>query len=224
MDKMLEFTISGSYKTAQKDIIDFENVKGIVPMQDEDIASMHMQRRFAARWIKEAKGVDGKPLYPERIQRVREIHVDDVKQTTGKLSFVGKNIKELSFEELQDLALAKDLREVPLYKVSDLRNTRLMAYVNYVEKVQKGGRLKYQDEGFNFSKLPPIILTADIRREDEGKVTNDDIIDAEMKSTAEPKTTLTRKDMESIAEQRKIAFHPNISDAKLYERLYGAAA
>lgn len=224
MHKMLEFTISGSYKTAQKDIIDFENVKGVVPMQDEDIATMHVRSRYASRWIKETKGEDGKPKYPERIQRVREVHIDDVKRTEGKLSFVGKDIKELSFEELQDLSLAKDLRRVPLYKASDLRNTRVMAYVNYVEKVTKGEPIKYQDERFNFAKLSSIMLTADIRREDEGKVTNDEIIEAEMKSPSEPKSTLTMEELKQIAKTKNIDIRGNISYDTLYNRLYGAAA
>lgn len=224
MDKMLEFTISGSYKTAQKDIIDFENVKGVVPFQDEDVAMMHVRSRYAARWIKEAKNSEGAVMYPERIQRVREVHIDDIKPTTGKLSFVGKNIKELSFEEIQDLCVAFDLRRVPLYKASDLRNTRVMAYVDYSEKVLKSEPVKYQAEGFNFTKLPDIIISLGTRRESEGKVTNEDIINAEMKSTSEPKSTLTLKDLKEIAKERNIVFGPNDNYDTLYQKLFGQAA
>lgn len=221
MDKMLEFTISGSYKTAQKDIIDFENVKGIVPFQDEEIATMHVRSRYVSRWIKEMKNSEGKPMYPERIQRVRETHIDDIKETTGKLSFVGKDIKDLTFEELQDLALAKDLRRVPLYKATDLRQTRVVAYVDYSDKILKN-QINHNEEGFNFAKLPSIILDGGTRKETEKKLTNEEILDHEANKLAG--TTLTRKDMEAIAKDKNISFHPNISDAKLYERLYGIAA
>ena len=227
MDKMLEFTISGSYKTAQKDIIDFENVKGTVPFQDEDIATMHVRSRYVSRWIKEAKDKNGNPLYPERIQRVRECHIDDIKENTGTLSFVGKNIKELSFEELQDLALAKDLRRVPLYKASDLRNTRVMAYVNYVEKVLKGEPVEYQKEDFNFAKLPPIMLEGEARRDAEIRMTNEEIIDQEQKALAGshiPESKLSLDDLKGIAKSKNIPFHPSIGYDTLYQKLYGAAA
>ena len=220
-DKMLEFTISGSYKTAQKDIIDYENVKGVVPFQDVDVATMHMQARYAARWIREAKGAKGETKYPERIQRVREVHVDDVKEVTGKLSFVGKDIKELTMDELQDLALAKDLRRVPLHKASDLRNTRVIAYVDYTDKILKGDPIKYQAEDFNFAKLPSIVLDGGVRRDAESKVTNDEIIANEQKSSSDPKSTLTLEDLRGIAKSKNIQVGPNIGYDALYQRLYG---
>ena len=223
MDKMLEFTISGSYKTAQKDIIDFENIKGVVPFQDEDVAMMHVRSRYAARWIKEAK-LGSETRYPERIQRVREVHIDDIKETTGVLSFAGKNIKDLTFEEIQDLCVAFDLRRVPLYKASDLRNSRLMAYVDYTEKVLKHEPVKYNAEGFNFAKLPAIIIGGGTRREAEKKVTNEDIINAEMNSTSEPKSTLTKADLIAIGKEKDITFGPNTSYDTMYQKLFGQAA
>lgn len=224
MDKMLEFTISGSYKTAQKEIIDFENVKGTVPFQDEDVATMHVRSRFASRWIKETKNQDGEPMYPERIQRVREVHIDNIKETTGNLSFVGKDIKELTFEEIQDLALAKDLRKVPLYKASDLRNSRVMAYIEYADKVLKQDPINHNEEGFNFAKLPPLVIDGIVRREREMKVTNEDIINAEMRSYSEPKSTLSFDDLKAIAKSKNIDIRGNLSYDTLYQRLYGSAA
>lgn len=221
MDKMLEITISGSYKTAQKDIVDFENVKGVIPFCDEDIAAMHTRARYAPRWIKEAKGPDGKPLYPDRIQRVREVHIDDIKETTGKLSFVGKDIKELTMEELQDLATAKDLRRIPLHKASDLRNTRVMAYVDYSEKILKSEPIKYQEPDFNFAKLPSIILDGEVHRDKTVKLTNDEVIDEQVNSALFQKTTLKLEDLKAIAKQKNIPFHPNIGFDTLYGKIYG---
>lgn len=223
--KMLEVTISGSYHTADKDIVDFQDVKGLIPFQEEEVAAMHVRARYAPQWLRAALNEDGKALYPKRIHRIRQVHIDDMKPTTGTLSFVGKDIKELNMEELQDLATAKDLRLVPLWKATDLRDTRVKAYVDYQDKVLEGRPIKYQAEDFNFSKLPPIIIAdATPRLDDRIKLTNDDILDQEMAvtSTAGTKGSLTIEEMKTIADQKKIKYEHTISYNELHQRLYGS--
>lgn len=214
--KALKVTISGSYKAHEDKIIDFSNVSGVIPYQEEEIASMHIRRRYAAMWITKD------PKYKEHMELTRETFIDDMVECEADFSFVGKDIREMSFEELQDLATAKDLRLVPLYKKTSERQARMVAYADYSEHVLKE-KVNYKEAGFNLMKQPPIIVNDSAWRKDTTKkFTNDEMLDQEAAQMAGklPKTTLSREELEILAKQRNITFHGNISDEKLYEKIY----
>ena len=224
---MLELTISGSYRTADKDIVDFENVKCLIPACDESIGAMHAQSRYAYGAIK-AKMNGQKPAYPKRIEDIRQVFVDDIKEAEGPVSFVGKDIKELSFDELQDLATRKDLRTIPLPKElsgMDLREARIRAYVAYHDKVLKGKPIKWGEEGFNFSKLPSIIMDYSLRSEGSKKISNEEIIEQEQasKSTdAANETTMELDDLLALAQEKGINTAGKTAN-QIYKELYIAA-
>lgn len=214
--KAYKVTISGCYHAAGEKIIDFSGVTGTIPFQDEEIATMHIRKRYARMWIM------NNPKYHDRIKRMREVYVDSMEETEANFSFVGKDIKVMTQEELQDLATAKDLRLIPLYKTGSEREARIKAYAAYSEEVLKE-KVPYKEVGFNLMKQPPLIVNDSAWRKDTTKkLTNDEVLNGEADlNKSAPKTNLNRTELEQIAKAQNINFHPNISDEKLYARIYG---
>lgn len=229
--RYLEFTISGSYYNSKKEVIDFDKVVGKIPFCDEEngVGSMHVRDRFAAKWVKETLDASGEEKYPERIDRMRQIFVDDVQETTGTLSFVGKSLKDLSIDEMQELAVAKDIRFIPLPKSGmSKRDMQIRAYVGYAEKVLKK-TIKYQEEGFNFAKLPDITLDAQGRKEVSQKLSNDEMIDLEadkMKQPVglgerdDPKKRFTIEELREILDGKKVSYDQNATFDELYQKAF----
>lgn len=228
--RLLEFTISGSYVNSKNEIIDFENVSGLIPMCEEKIGEMHVQDRYATMWVKEAKKENGEPKYPERVDRIRQVFVDDIQETTGPLSFVGKSIKELNVQELQDLATAKDLRPIPLPNSGmSLREMRASAYRAYEEKINKK-KMKMEDVLEKFSKLPDIVLTSHGRTEDSEKVSNEEIIELEQRASKpvamgerdDPRNRFTIQELRTIADTKRIVYNEDTTFEELFSELFPA--
>ena len=236
---MLEMTISGAYKTSTNEMVDFDNVKGVIPFCGEEHAKMHAIGRYAARWIKEVKKADGEPMYPKRVDLIPEIHVDDIQETVGELSFAGKDIRELSYEELQDLATCKDLREIPLYKVGSLRSQREKAYLVYAQYILHKTELSKPDSNFNLMKAPKIVVNSSDRVDDTPKETLDDIVareeaervakaeaDEKAKAVAEAEankvdtTDMTIEDLMFLADEQNIIYDEDISFDELKEMVH----
>lgn len=217
--KAYEVILSGTYRVTKEDYVDFENVKGIIPAaKHEEFASAMARVRYAPMWI----GKD--PKYKKRVRSMREVFIDDINETESEFSFVGKNIKEMTYEELQDLATAKDLRAVPLYKKAGLRQTQIIAYAEYSLKIL-GEDIEYKKVGFNFADCPPLVVPdANPVDNETGRISNEDIIEQEMNSTSPQgaKTTLTRAELEKIATDKRIPFNPAISDSALYNKIFNA--
>lgn len=230
--KALEVTISGSYRNSKREVFDFEDVKGVIPFVEEDIAAMHVRSRYAMPWVKGAVDKDGNKLYPERIEDMRQVFIDDMKEIELKepMSFIGKNIKEMSFEELQDLATYKDLRTIPLPKEisgMSLREMRVEGYAAYSDAFLKTDLMKEKDqEGFNFASLPALSVDGGSRRDPTIKLTNDEVLEQEekpmdIKST--PKSNMTIDELRKIAKSKNIAFTANTGFDDLYAKIYGAS-
>ena len=224
--KALKVTISGSYKTAQGDIIDFEDVQGVIPLVDEDHAFMHIKSRYAAVWVKSTMNGKGEKEYPDRIEKIREVFIDETSEVDSDFSYVGKDIKKMTYEELQDLATAKDLRYIPLPKFSSgfsLRDARVRGYISYSEKVMNK-TIDQNDQDFNYADLPALFVDGEARKEISKKITNDEIIDQEASNTTgKAKDNLTLEDLKSIADKKGINYHWNVGFDKLYSMLYGGA-
>jgi len=227
-DKMLEYTISGSYYNSKKEAIDFGPLKGTIPFCEIEVGDMHVRGRYAAKWIKEAVNSNGEKLYPERLEKLRQCFIDDVQETTGTLSFVGKNIKELSNDEIQDLATSKDLREIPLPNGGfSNRDVLIRAYAAYSKKILKK-EIKYQEETFNFAKLPPLILTGEGRTETMRTFSNEEILDLEAKQGKpteygkrdDPKSRFTIEELKEIADGKNYEYAEDVDFDTLYKALF----
>ena len=140
------------------------------------------------------------------------------------MSYIGKDIKGMTFEELQDLATAKDLRFIPAAK-EDMRVARVRAYATYSERVLKK-TLDWQASDFldAFAKMPEIIVNDADALEIEQKISNDEIIDAEMSSTStsdDPRTRFTLPELKKLANEKNIAYDQDIGFDDMYKKLYG---
>lgn len=215
MAKILKVKISGTYRDHDKNKYDYAGVYGEIPFCDEDIAKMHVKDRFAIMWLK----MDKRYKAPAA-NTVASVWFDDIEVGEGALSFANKEIRQLTFEELQDLATAYDLRRIPNKKTS-IRDMQEKAYIAY-STIVLGKPINVKDPAYNFAKLPPLHVKEGVRRDNTKKVTNEEIIEAEMKSTSEPKTTLTMDELKTLAREKNIDISYNPSFDELYAQLYAA--
>lgn len=246
MTKVLKATISGSFKASDGEIESFDRVVGYLPALDDAKAQQMIIKRYAMIWVsqtmkKDARGNDIEEPKYKRVDRIRQVFVDEVIDEEGKqLSYVGKAIMDMNFEELQDLASAKDLAAIPLYKKTSLQQARRIAFAEYASKVldwkdtvQEGKKIKevpvdWRSSGFNPSKYPVIIADAEIRRSGEHIADIEESIDREnlvmqgkaVNTPAAP-SRLTIDHLKAIAKDKGIEFSANIGYDTLYKRIYG---
>lgn len=213
----LKVTISGSYLSNKKEHIDFDSVRGVIPFCSEELATAMTRARYAGMWLTLSKA------YPESVMDVREVFIDKMEPITHEFSYVGKNIMELTYEELQDFATAKDLRAVPLYKASGLRQSRTMAYVTFANQCL-GWDVDHRQEGFNIANEPPLTTDADIERAERKTISNDEMLEIESTNThnAPTKKILNRDQLEQMAKKKNISFNSAITDEKLQEKVFNA--
>jgi hypothetical protein len=223
--KALKVTISGSYISADKEVFDYNKVTGIIPYQDEDIAFMHVKDRYAAIWITSDE------RFKNRVYKLREVFIDSMEEIDHDFSYVGKDIRELNIEELQDLATAYDLREIPLWRKGSVRHAQNVAYAEFGTKVLARKGLDHR-KGLNVAKLPPIVIDAGMRRDDTKKFTNEQVIagfqqteDAGKEDGVEnAEGALSLDDLKEIADGQGIKYHPAIGFDSLYKKVYPDAA
>jgi hypothetical protein len=226
--KLLQVTISGYYKTANKNEVDFDNVTGIMPYVEEEFAFAAARNRYVWLWVQNATRGDGSKKYPQRMDATRQTFIDDIKEIHGKpLSYVGKDIKEMSYDELQDLAVANDLRTVPLPKTasgSSLREMREAAYLAYHDVVL--GRKILTDAqknpSYNYAKLPPLIADGHINKDDAEKVSNEEVLAKDENGTVVNSAPegMSLGDLKNLADTKGISYHPSIGYQKLYDKVF----
>lgn len=140
--------ISGSFKTFDGDVEDYSDVTGIVPFQAPEIAEGLIRKRYAKIWVAEK-------TKSKIVKFVRECYIDDMEEVNdANFSFLGKSIDQMNQLELQDLATAYNLTEIPLYKRGSERHARGIAYSVYFDKVLDGDVSKLNadiEEVFNES-------------------------------------------------------------------------
>lgn len=250
MSKTLKVTLSGSYKTANKMIESFDAVSGLMPAVDEDKATQMAIRRYARIWISQAKDKDNEPKY-KYIANVRQVFVDSIEDNEeapkAVLSYVGKDIMEMNFEELQDLATANDLSGIPLYKVGSLVTARRIAFSEYAvnvleleeylptDKKEKFNLYDYRSPGFNPKKFEPIVADDQIRRFDLHRATPEEGIEIENKpvrrkggkdveDSTPSGSRITLKQLQGIADSKGVQYNKGISFENLHKKVYGKAA
>lgn len=251
MSKTLKVTISGSYRSANRQIESFDGVVGLMPNLEEDKVNQMAIRRYARIWVSQEKNKDGDPKY-KHISNIRQVFVDSVDDNEEKpnavLSYVGKDIMEMNFEELQDLAAANDLNGVPLYKIGSLVTARRIAFSEYAIKVlqleeylptdkpQKFNLYDHRTSGFNPKKFEPVIADDKIRRQDEKKRSMEEGIEAEAQNVRKkggkvvddaPGTSgsrMTFDQLKAIATERGVAYNKGISYDVLHKKIYGNVA
>ena len=248
--KTLKVTISGSYRSANRQIESFDGVTGLMPRLEEDKVNQMAIRRYAKIWVSQEKGEKGEPKY-KHISNIRQVFIDSIEDNEEKpnalLSYVGKDIMDMNFEELQDLAAANDLAGVPLYKTGSLITARRIAFSEYAikvlqleeyeprDKAEKFNLYDHRTTGFNPHKFEPIIADDKIRRTDDKKRSIEETIALEQQQPVRRKGgkqveetagagRMTFDQLKAVATERGVAFNRGISYDVLHKKVYGAVA
>lgn len=209
---MLKVTVSGDYRTSggvHGDLVDFENVVGIMPECPEEWIKSHISNRFIGQWIK----ADSR--YPARFNSRRSIYIDKIEKVAGKPSCVGKDIKDLNWVELQELAVLKHLCKIPLIHAVDIRSARETAYLEYSEKILDK-KIDINRKGYAFSDLPSLVVVAEGIAEEEVKQTNEEAIEQAQEETGE----FTLEELKALAKKNGMEIPSKISYAKLYRMVF----
>jgi hypothetical protein len=209
--KALKITFSGSYKASNDEIFNFDGISGIVPFQEEDVAIMHAKTRHLPMWLEqEIKGDKQANISVKGVKQLRDKNEDEIEEVEREFSFEGKDIRALNQEEIQDVALMFDLREVPLYKVSSLKNQLNVLYGIYSTQVLKEP-IDHKAEFFSYKDMPPIFLrsTSSVKREIKPIFKEED--------GAPVLQTKSLEALKAIAEQKGIKFHHRIGYDRLVE-------
>ena len=241
MSKTLKVTCSGSFKASDGDIESFDNVIGFIPAIDEDKATQMVIRRYAMIWIAQARKMDnGKPTDEakyKRVTKVRQVFIDSIEENDENpdavLSYVGKNVMDMNFEELQDFAAANDLSAIPLYKSASLQHARRVAWSEAARKILGwvGPEFMWTDQHFKPNQHEPIIADAQIRRTGGHVADIEETIDREAlavsgkaKATVSDPTQsrLSLDQLRAIADEKKVQYHKSIGYEQLYQKIYGA--
>lgn len=243
MPKILKVTISGSFVASDKEIESFNDVVGYMPPLSTEVpqngidviskAEQMINRRYARMWISDAQKEDGIPLY-RRVSRVREVFIDSIEDDVcgdDELTYVGKDIMAMSFEELQDLAAAKDLSAIPYSKSGSLAQARRVAFSEYAIHVLGYDKKKYdwRQQGFNPARFQTIVADAAIRL--HGHVAQDveesidrDMMREEINRASSTKATadspLSLEQLKAIAKAKGIEYNERIGFDALYKRVY----
>lgn len=213
--KAFKVTISGSFRNSKKEAIDFNDITGYIPAVNKELAYAAVIRRYAMMWLSNS----GK--YKERAINLREVYIDRMEPVECEFSYIGKTIREMTQEELQDFAVAKDLRGVPLYKKGSARQAQIVAHALYSDR-HLGIEVPYKEQGFNFADEPDYVADNQIEKSEYATISNDEMIGMEQKNTTSKKSSISREELENLAKRKHITFHPNISDAKLYDKVFSS--
>jgi hypothetical protein len=157
----LKITISGSYKkVGDGEVVDFEDIQIIMPRVDEEIAIAAARKRYAYTAIKSVLNKEGEKKYPKPIDHIRNVYIDDMQEIEHDFPYVGKGIKEMTEDDLQNLAVEKSIREIPLPRRQSgisMREMRQRAYQLFAERVL-GWEIDMNDPAQNnYSKWNDII-------------------------------------------------------------------
>ena len=208
--KALKITLSGNYIATDDIEYDFTNIVGIVPHQDTDVAMLHIRARQLPIWLeKEIKGDRKDNISVKGVERIRTAEDDEVEEIEHNFSFEGKDIRTLTKEEIQDVALMFDLREVPLYK-TNIKTQLNTLYGIYSTQVLKEP-IDHKAEFFSYKDMPPIYLrsTPSVTREIKPIFKEED--------GAPVLQTKSLDALKAIADQKGIKYHHRIGYDRLVE-------
>jgi hypothetical protein len=143
--KMLKLTCSGRFRTQpamDKDSVQFQDFTIKIPYLPEEL-------RYAPdnKMLQNAKrmfpvSLRSSKLKDQNYEGLIKLYIDDVEEIEGELKCAGKDVKRMTWEELQEFACYFKLREVPLYHSGGLREACEKAYETYMKVIKKKKVLK----------------------------------------------------------------------------------
>lgn len=209
---MLKVTISGDYRTsggAHGDIVDFEKVVGVMPECPEEWVKSHIMNRFLSQWLK----ADSR--YPARFNARRSVYIDSIEKVSGQPSCIGKDIKVLSWDELQELAVLKHLCRIPLTHAVNIRSARETAYLEYSDKILNN-KIDTNRKDYSFAELPALVVQAEGVAEEDVKKSNEEVISQVQEETGE----FTLDELKTLAKEKGIEHPTKIGYNRLYRLVF----
>jgi hypothetical protein len=160
---MKKVTCSGNFRTnpsTDRNSHDFTNVIVVIPDCPDEFVIQHTMRMFPIAKLSN-KSLEGKSYHG-----LIKIYVDAVEDVEGQPDCCGKNIKDMTWEELQSLACMLNIREIPLYRQGSLRAAQEKAYEMYQGKILKKRVFRQPRDISNFKEtmrrnLEAMMLTQD---------------------------------------------------------------
>lgn len=211
MAKQIKVTFTYEFKKGEEHIADTSEL--IMPYCDFDRALQHGCDRYLPQVIEKKHKFLAKTIIPCYLDGYEE-----VKEET-EYSFIGKDIATMSWVELQDLAVVKNMIGIPLYKDGSLIQARRKAMELYL--ISTGVEKKRAKEltGGRGITLPSVKVDG----KSNGKVviTKQEEIVEELKKEGwvEPEKGLTFDEMKALADRKEVKYHPNIGEATLKDKL-----
>lgn len=207
---MLKFTVSGTYRNAHNhdaERVEFEKLEIIMHECEEGRYTQNLFRLVPI-------ALKGSEKYPVRCEVLEQVFIDKVENVDTSDPLVGKDVKELSWEELQMLCVKHNLREIPLPGFMALREAREIAYKAYMENI----RLRDLPNG-SFADWPPLIIDiSKVQVKEAENLSNDKLLEIEQKNPGA--SDLTMEELKEAAKMRGISFGPNIGYQTLYAKVF----
>ena len=213
--KALKCTISGTYKDHKGEIKDYE-ADGVIPFTDEGKAHQACKNRFAKMWLAQ-QGTS--------IKKIRECFLDEVEEVDHKFTFIGKDIKNMSAEELQDVAVYTNIK-VPAYKSTSIRNMRMKCIENYMLQVKLAPEEKVAKVmELSLKEIPKFVIDETVEPLVEQKTEVQDLAESMAEygvdiQTEDEKKEYTLSTLKDLAKAKGIAHSPAIGYDKLYARVF----
>ena len=135
--EMVKLSCSGSFKTqpgTDKDRVSFFGVEIEVPKQSEENEDHYLP--MAMRMFPIAMR-NNKNIKDKNFEGIIKLYVDTVSDANGEPLCAGKDIKEMNWEDLQSLACALRIREIPMYHQGSLRGAQEKSYELYQKIIKK---------------------------------------------------------------------------------------
>lgn len=139
---MVELTVAGSFRTipgTDKERQQFNDLKIVVPRCKDGLQEdkIHIYTSFAVRCFPIAKQAD-KQLNKINFEGLIKISIYGIKPVDGFPLCLGKDIKNMSWEELQHMACCLVLSEIPkMGEGKNLYQAREKAYETYMKVIKK---------------------------------------------------------------------------------------
>lgn len=109
----------------------------------------------------------------EAVELAKDTPKDEAEAIKEVESYKGKDIKELSYEEIQNAAIAYQLIGVPLYKQTDVRESRQRFYYEYCKEVL-GENI---EKDYDYANAKTVKLESDKKAAPKKQKTNTEILD-----------------------------------------------
>lgn len=213
---MIKYTVSGSYRDQSgpsSDVHDFEDLEIFMP----EFHEIGREKQNVMRMLPLA--ITNSSKCKHRFETLNSFYIDKKEVIKDmECPMFEKDIKEMEWEDLQHLAISKNLRTIPLYRQTELRLAREKAYQLFCSEILG---ISVPEEEF-FGDWPELKVGS----QEDAVVTmeppsNNDVLKAIQKVGlgSEDLTNMTLKELKAYADKKGVAYHPNIGYTKLLERL-----